>query len=196
MKKDVVMFEKGSFTDFQGLEHPFIVCALSTSSFNNDEGEVTITTYDKDGFAVADTQCPRAVFIGVSICNPGNGKDKLGDEWNEDKGKMIALAKARGFKPTAPEKSAALFTTRAGMISEPLVRALLTREVEHIKEDPECVIKGYNQMKARWEMKQEEQKYLAETPEHLLELGDKLSSLKDSEIERVINVALIKSTNE
>ena len=196
MKKDVVMFEKGSFIDFQGLEHPFIVCALSTSSFNNENGEVTITTYDNQGYCIADTKCPRAVFIGVAVCNPGNGKDRLGDEWNEEKGKMIALAKARGFKHAAPEKSAALFTTRAGMISEPLVKALLTREVEHIKEDPECVIKGYNQMKARWDLKQEEKKYLANTPEHLLELGDKISSLKDYEIERVINVALIKSADE
>lgn len=193
MKKDVVMYKNGSFTDFQGLEHPFIVCALSTSSFNNDEGEVTITTYDNEGFCIADAQCPRGVFIGIAVCNPGNGKDKLGDEWNEEKGKMIALSKARGFKPIAPEKSAALFATRAGMISEPLVQALLNREVEHIKEDPEYVIKGYNQMKARWEMKQEEKKYLANTPEPLVELGDKLATLNESEIERVINVALIKS---
>ena len=196
MKKDVVMYEKGSFVDFQGLEHPFIVCALSTSSFNNDESKVYIVTYDNNDYAQGDLECPRGLFIGVAVCNPGNGKDKLGDAWDEEKGKMIALAKARGFKPTAPEKSAALFTTRAGMISEPLVKALLAREVEHIKEDPECVIKGYNQMKARWEMKQELEKYLEETPENLLELGNKLSTLKESEIERVINVALIKASNE
>ena len=79
------------------------------------------------------------------------------------------------------------------MISATLVEALLTREVEHIKEDPECVIKGYNQMKARWEQKQEAAKYLEETPENLLELGSKLATLKDFEIERVINVALIRS---
>lgn len=191
MKKDVVMYKKGVIVDFQGLEHPFIVCALSTNSFNSND--VEIVTYDDNGFALGEVIPQRAVFIGVSVCNPGNGADRPGDVWNEDKGKMIALAKAKGFKLTAPNKSVALFATRAGLISELLVNALLEREVQHIQEDPECVIKGYNQMKARWEQKQEEAKYLAETPTELLELGSKLATMKDFEIERVINVALIKS---
>ena len=194
MKKDVIMYKNGVIVDFQGLEHPFIVCALSTNSLNTDEDSVEITTYNNETDVVLGSVVPqRAVFIGVSICNPGDGKDRPGDIWNEEKGKMIALAKARGFKHSAPEKSAALFATRGGMISATLVEALLTREVEHIKEDPECVIKGYNQMKARWEQKQEAAKYLEETPENLLELGSKLATLKDFEIERVINVALIRS---
>lgn len=194
MKKDIVMYKDGSFVDFQGLEHPFIVCALSTSSFNTEENSVELACYNnKNDILEGDMVLPRAVFIGVSICNPGNGADRPGDVWNEDKGKMIALAKAKGFKAIAPEKSAALFATRAGMISEPLVRALLAREVEHIKEDPECVIKGYNQMKARWEEKQEAAKYIEESPEELVDLGSKLATLGESDIARVINIALIKS---
>lgn len=197
MKKDVVMYQKGVITDFQGLEHPFIVCALSTSNFNNDEYEVTLSVYDKElEDYMSDADLPRAVFIGVSVCNPGNGIDKPADVWNEEKGKMIALAKAKGFRPDKPWKSAALFATRAGLISEILVSALLTKEVDHIKEDPESVIPGYNQMKARWEAKQEMKKYLEETPEHLLNLGTSLSTLKEDEIERVINVALIKSDGQ
>ena len=186
MKKDIVMYEKGSFVDFQGETHPFIVCALSTSMFNNDSQDVYLTVYDQNGVAQGETLLPRAVFIGISVCNPE-------DEWDEEKGKMIALSKAKGFKATAPEKSAALFTTRAGMISEPLVKALLAREVEHVKDDPGYVIKGYNQMKAKWEEKQEMQKYLEETPAELLEIGSKLATLKEEDIARVINVALIKS---
>ena len=186
MKKDIVMYKNGSFVDFQGVTRQFVVCALSTSQFNNDMQEVYLTAYNANGVVEGETLLSRAVFIGIAVCNPV-------DEWDEEKGKMIALSKARGFKATAPEKSAALFTTRAGMISEPLVQALLTREVEHIKEDPECAIKGYNQMKARWEEKQEMAKYIEDTPENLLELGEKLATLKDSDIARVINVALIKS---
>lgn len=192
MKKDIVMYENGVIVDFQGLEHPFIVCALSTSCFNNEENCVAITAYDND-MVLGEMVLPRAVFIGVSVCNPGNGIDRLGDSWDEEKGKMIALAKARGFKPTAPEKSAALFATRGGLISEVLVQALLDREVQHIQEDPECVIKGYNQMKSRWELKKKKEEYLKETPSELLEIGSKLATLKGSDIERVINVALIKS---
>lgn len=184
MKKDIVMYKNGSFVDFQGVTRQFIVCALSTSQFNSQD--VYLTIYDDDGIIQSELALTRAVFIGISVCNPQ-------DEWNEEKGKMIALSKARGFKASAPEKSAAIFTARAGMISEPLVQALLTREVEHIKEDPECAIKGYNQMKARWEEKQEMAKYLEETPEDLLEIGKKLATLEESDIARVINVALIKS---
>lgn len=194
MKKDIVMYKNGSFVDFQGLEHPFIVCALSTSSFNTEENSVELSCYNNENDILEGNMVlPRAVFVGVSICNPGNGSDRPGDMWNEEKGKMIALAKAKGFKAIAPEKSAALFATRAGMISEPLVQALLTREVEHIKEDPECVIKGYNQMKARWEEKQKAAEYIKESPEELIELGSKLATLNESDIERVINIALIKS---
>lgn len=197
MKKDVVMYQKGVITDFQGVEHPFIVCALSTSAYNEDpDFEVALSVYsEEEQDYYADAELPRAVFIGVAVCNPGNG-NKPGDVWNEEKGKMIALAKARGFKFDKPEKSAALFATRAGMISEILVTALLTKEVEHIKDDPECVIPGYNQMKERWERKQAEQRYLQETPENLLKMGEALSTLKEEDIERVINVALIKSDEQ
>jgi len=184
MKKDIVMFKNGSFVDFQGVTRQFIVCALSTSNFKEHDAYLTI--YDGEGMTEGEVEIPRAVFIGISICNPI-------DEWDEAKGKMIAEAKARGFKPDAPEKSAVIFTTRAGMISETLVQALLDREVEHIKEDPEYAIKGYNQMKARWEEKQEMEKYVKETPENLVNLADQLKGLSEDDIARVINVALIKS---
>jgi len=186
MKKDIVMFKNGSFVDFQGVTRQFVVCALSTSQFNNEEHEVDLTVYGSEGILEGETSLPRAVFIGISVCNPI-------DEWDENKGRMIAEAKARGFKYDAPEKSAALFATRAGMISEILVQALLDREVEHIKEDPEYVIKGYNQMKKRWEEKQEMEKYVKETPENLANLADQLRGLSEDDIARVINVALIKS---
>lgn len=187
MKKDVVMYKSGNIVDFQGLNHPFVVCALSTSSFNNDSQEVAITVYDGfNGTALGDALSPRAVFIGVAVCNPT-------DTWDEEKGKMIAFNKARGFKPTAPEKSAAIFATRAGMISEGLVKALLDREVEHIQEDPEYVIKGYNKMKARYEEKQAMKAYVDETPDNLKEIASKLATMNPKDIERVINVAVIKS---
>ena len=189
MKKDVVMYQQGVIVDFQGVEHPFIVCALSTSNFNNDDYYCKLQVNDSCGDYYSETDLPRAVFIGVAVCNPG-------DTWSEEKGKMIALAKAKGFKHARPEKSAALFATRAGMISEILVSALLTKEVDHIKDDPECVIPGYNQMKARWERQLRDQKYLEETPEELRHLGEALSDLGEEELKRVINVAMIKSDEQ
>lgn len=187
MKKDIVMYKSGSFVDFQGVERQFVVCALSTSSFNNDDQQVCLSVYDSTELEViGEHVLPRAVFIGISVCNPS-------DEWDEEKGKFVAYHKAAGFKATAPEKSAALFATRAGMINEAVVQALLDREVEHLKEDPGYVIKGYNQMKAKYERNQEAQKYLEETSPELLEFGGKLAALDEEKFARVLNVAMIRS---
>ena len=187
MKKDVAMFEKGVIVDFRGAEHPFIVCALSTSAFQNDQYSIELVSYDNVyGGEVDNLEIPRAVFIGISVCNPG-------DEWNEEKGKMIALNKAKGFKPQNIRKSAALFATRGGLISESMVSALAKKEVQHVIDDPEYAIKGYNQMKLNYERKQEIKKYIDDTPDSLRELGEKIASLSDEDMSRVINVALIKS---
>lgn len=185
MKKDVAMFKKGSIVDFQGVEHPFIVCALSTNNFQTEEAKIAITTFDASEYEIDSLFVPRAVFIGVSVCNPC-------DEWDEEKGKMIALSKAKGFKPELIEKSAALFATRPGLISTELVEALLTREVAHIQDNPESVIPGYNQMKARFEEQQENEKFLKKTPEKLMNIVDQLNSLTSEELEHTIKAALLK----
>lgn len=188
MKKDVVMYKSGSFVDFQGVSRQFVVCALSTSQFNSGEQKTYLTAYVNDVIVGGELLLPRAVFIGIAVCNPL-------DEWNEEKGKMIALAKAKGFKPDAPEKSAALFATRAGLISEGMVKAILDREVQHVIDAPESVIKGYSQMKARWEEKQAMKKYVEETPDELKAISTQLNKLTSEQIERVINVALIQSND-
>lgn len=187
MKKDVAMFKKGVIVDFKGVEHPFIVCALSTSKYNNDEYSVSLDVIENSSLdVVGETDVPRAVFIGVSVCNPIDG-------WDENKGKMIAQCKAAGFKATKPFKSAALFATKEGLISTELVEALLNKEVLYIQENPESVIPGYTQMKERFETEQEYKKYLEESPEELRTLGEKIASLSDKEVERVTNIALIKA---
>lgn len=186
MKKDVAMFEKGVIVDFVGVEHPFIVCALSTSSYQNEKASMELVSYDNEtGEAIENYVAPRAIFIGVAVCNPGNG-DKPGDTWDEEKGKMIALNKAKGFKADKIHKSAALFATRAGLISEPLVKALLQKEVEHIKEDPECVIPGYNQMKLRYEEEQEAKKFIEETPDNIKDLAGQFIALDEADKSRMI----------
>lgn len=184
MKKDVIMFEKGAIVDFAGKTHPFVVCALSTSNFKGND--ILIRTEDENGLGISELEVPRAVFIGVAVCNPV-------DEWSEEKGKSIALNKARGFNYDCPEKSAALFATRAGLISEPLVQALLNKEVQHIIDDPNSVIKGYNQMKASYIQKQEDKKYLEETPKDLMDIVDKLVDLDAPQLERVLSAFCLKS---
>lgn len=191
MKKDVAMFEKGVIVDFAGVEHPFIVCALSTSAFQNEETSVELVSFDNaNGAEIDNYTLPRAVFIGVAVCNPGND-DNPGDTWDEEKGKMIALNKAKGFKADRVEKAVALFATRAGLISEPLVKALLQKEVEHIKEDPECVIPGYNQMKLRYEKAQENKKFIDETPDNIKNLADQYMALDESKRDRLVRLMIL-----
>lgn len=192
MKKDVVMYKSGSIVDFQGVEHKFMVCALSTDSYDSPEHGALLTTIDENGDYLAETELPRAVFIGIAVCNPGTN-DKLGDEWSEEKGRMISLAKAKGFKHSQPWKSAALFATRKGMISEQVVEALLNKEVQHIIEDPESAIKGYNKMKADYERKQALKQYIEETPAELVEVADKLAKMPEEDIDRVMTIAIAKS---
>lgn len=185
MKKDVAMFEKGVIVDFAGVEHPFIVCALSTSAFQNEETSVELVSFDNaNGAEIDNYTLPRAVFIGVAVCNPGDG-------WDEEKGKMIALNKAKGFKADKVEKAMALFATRAGLISEPLVKALLQKEVEHIKEDPECVIPGYNQMKSRYEKDQENKKFIEETPDNIKNLANQFRDLDESDRSKLIKFMIL-----
>ena len=188
MKKDVAMFEKGVITDFVGVEHPFVVCALSTSNFN--ETTLRAVSYSGD-LEVDDIEFPRAVFIGISVCNPGSG-NKPGDEWNEERGKMIALNRAKSFKADKILKSAAIFATRGGLISEPLVKALLQKEVQHVIDDPECAIKGYNQMKLRYELNQEKKKFIEEAPEELKNLADQVISLSQEDAEKVVTLMFLK----
>jgi hypothetical protein len=192
MKKDVAMFEKGVIVDFAGIEHPFIVCALSTSNFQTEEHSVEIVSYDNDAMEIDSLIIPRAVFIGISVCNPGSGL-KSGDEWNEEKGKLIALNRAKGFKADKIEKSAALFATRGGLISEPLVKAILQKEVQHVIEDPEYAIKGYNQMKLRYEREQERKKYIDESPDNLKGLVNQFIALSTEDRERVVTLMFLKA---
>lgn len=192
MKKDVAMFEKGVIVDFAGVQHPFIVCALSTSAFQNDQYSIELVSYDNaDGVEIDNLELPRAVFVGIAVCNPGSGT-KPGDEWDEEKGKMIALSKAKGFKADKLQKSAALFATRGGLISEPLVKALLQKEVQHVIEDPEYAIKGYNQMKLRYEREQEKKKFIDETPENLKGMVDQFIALSDEDKDRVATLMFLK----
>ena len=184
MKNDIATYQSGVIKDFMGKEHPFIVCALSTCDYNVNGGAFDEST--SVGFPV---EFPRAVFLGVSVCNPN-------DEWNEEKGKMIALAKAKGFKARKADKAIALFATRAGLISDVLVSALLVKEVDHIKEDPECAIPGYNQMKRNWEKKQEQKRYIEETREDLRNLAGQLTVLNSEDLERVLTVTALEQVED
>ena len=82
-------------------------------------------------------EATKAVKIGVAVCNPL-------DKYDEEKGKMIAICKARN------SSNYALYATLPGMINTAVVNALISQEVAFIKNNPDRVIPGYNEEKIKY----------------------------------------------
>ena len=133
MKKKIVTVVS-EFTDFKGLVHKFIVAAVSMPV------DAEIDIYDGDEL-VGWTGAEKAVKLGVAVCNPE-------DEYSEEKGKMIAISKAKGCDDYA------LYATLPGMINTAVVDALVKQEVEFIKNNPVRVIPGYIEEKEKYEKRQ------------------------------------------
>lgn len=150
MKKNITDYLVDSFIDFEGKEHKVVICALSSSPEDKDCYKFraawtcdTENDFDTDSYY---TDIYRILSIGISICNPC-------DEFDEEKGKKIALNKAYENEPK-------LFSSCSGVINTTLVRAFLRQEMEHLKKYPEKFIKGYNRAKAKYEYKKEAEELL------------------------------------
>ena len=78
------------------------------------------------------------------------------EHYDEEKGKMIAINKAK------QNTDYALYATLPGMINTAVVDALLKQEVEFIKANPGRVIPGYVDEKEKFEVRQAFDKKVAE----------------------------------
>ena len=134
MKTKVVTIES-EFTDYRGKVHKFIVAAVS------QEVDGYLDLYDESGNVEDTVAIIKAVKIGVAICNPN-------DEYDEDRGLRIAMGKA--MKST----EYAMYSTVPGMINTAVVEALLKQEAQFIKDNPNRVIPGYLEEKAKYEHRQ------------------------------------------
>ena len=142
MKNEIVEYKIDSFVDYKGLEHKIVLCALSFTPESNEFDDVfSVGWKDVDGYTVDYAAVKRVLSIGVSVCNPE-------DKFDEETGKKYAYNKAKH-----DSKSQKLFTSSKGVINKTLVNAFLEQEMNFIKENPEKVIKGYNDSKARYEKK-------------------------------------------
>ncbi len=123
---------KDYFVDFAGNPHHFTIVAISMPA----NGEVTI--YNDNPYY---DECPyditKGLKIGISICNPD-------DEYDEELGEQKAIKKAM-------KSDFAIVTPNSGLISTPMVQAILHKEAEYLKNNPEKYIKGYRAAKLRWE---------------------------------------------
>ena len=132
--KEKIVTVVSEFTDFKGLIHKFVVAAVSMPV----DAEIDIYEDDKIvDWASAD----KVVKLGVAVCNPA-------DEYSEEKGKMIAINKAKSCSDYA------LYATLPGMINTAVVDALIKQEIEFIKNNPVRVIPGYIDEKEKFEKRQ------------------------------------------
>ena len=136
--KEKIVTVTSEFTDFKGQIHKFIIAAVSS------EVDAAIDIYGDEG-VVDYADAMKAVKLGVAVCNPV-------DEYDEEKGKMIAINKARGCSDYA------LFATLPGMINTAVVNALIAQEVEFIKNNPDRVIPGYLDEKIKFIEREERKK--------------------------------------
>jgi hypothetical protein len=120
------------------------------------------------------TSAEKAVKLGVAVCNPV-------DEYSEEKGKMIAINKARSTSDYA------LYATLPGMINTAVVNALVAQEVEFIKNNPARVIPGYLDEKEKFEKRQEFAKKLAELTEEEKAVYEAMKDHKYPKVEALLN---------
>lgn len=148
MKQDVAEYLIDSFVDFKGGEHKIVACALSQSPEESEDGCKLAVGWvnEKDEFICVDdpdyAEVCRVISVGISVCHPT-------DTFDEKKGKTNAYNKAL-HDPKCPT----IYTKDRGVASSTLVKTFLQQEVNFLKENPERIIKGYNQAKARFDKKQ------------------------------------------
>lgn len=182
--KEIVNYKSGEFVDYLGETHKFVVCAVSTKNFKDREGNevfnvLRMETYDD---YVDEMDFPRALFLGVSICNPK-------DEFDLEKGKIIAYNKATTIKDI---NHPAIYTTRPGFINTEVVEALLNNSVEYIKRDPGSVIPGYDKARKKYLKKREDELFLGTVNPEILDLAKSIKSLDKNSMEDLTRVLDIK----
>lgn len=130
MKSDIITYKIGSFTDFKGVERIAIACVASMSI---DENAMTAQWNDYSEYY----DLVRAVSIGIAVYNPV-------DEFDLEQGKKIALNRAYQNTP-------AYFIVKGGHLDDNITDAILTNALNNLAKNPNSVIKGYNEVKEKYE---------------------------------------------
>ena len=179
--KEVVNYRKGEFVDYNGETHHFVVAAVSTTDICED-GSLWLTLYNNRDINPIDAEeMTKALFVGVAVCNPK-------DEFDEEKGKMIAYNKATNVKSL---HHPAMFTTRPGFINTEVVEALLNNIVNYIKKDPGSVIAGYDDAKKKFLKKAKDQQFVDSSSKELKKLAEDIKALSNEDkknLDRLISI--------
>lgn len=183
MKSNVIEYLTDSFVDFKGVEHKFVACAVSGTPEPYEGMELAISYVDGDYASFDDGQyIQRVVSIGFSVCNPE-------DTFDEKKGKNIAYHKA-----LSNLSNPILYSPVNGVINKTLVKALLKQECKFSKENPERIIRGYNESRDRYEKRKrtlEEYNSLNENERNIVNIA------MESSLDKYSNLASrLKNYNE
>lgn len=165
--KEKIVTVISEFTDFHGKIHKFVVAAISMPVYAEISiyGESEVDNW---------TNAEKVVKLGVAVCNPV-------DEYDEEKGKMIAINKARNSSDYA------LYATLPGMINTAVINALIYQEIGFIKNNPDRVIPGYLEEKKKFEKRQEFAKKLAELTEEEKTVYEAIKDHKYPKVEALLN---------
>lgn len=123
----------GSFIDYAGKTHKFVIAAVS-ETFDSENPLLVVANNILHVKIVGATD--KGLRIGISVCHPD-------DKFCEKVGTLKAVARARNSE-------IALYATDKGYISSPIVKAFLEQEAEFFKKNPERYIKGYSESKERY----------------------------------------------
>lgn len=166
--KEIVSYRKGQFTDYVGNVHHFVVAAVSTTEPCDPDSDLYLTEYDNAyGDIIDEEPINKALLIGIAICNPR-------DEFDEEKGKKIAYNKAVNGKSL---HRPAIYTTRPGYINTAVVEAVLDNIVNYIGKDPGSVIPGYNDAEKKHAKKIEDELFVQNSSEELLNIAEQIKFL-------------------
>lgn len=145
-----------SFKDFNNTERFVIGCLLVKT-----RRDCFVSSYaqDEEGFLVTDdlVQLAKGISFGFAVCNPI-------DEFNVESGKKIARNKAINATPK-------MWVTVSGILNDQMLTNLLDQEMNFMINNPDKLIKGYNQAKERYDTN--------------VELRDKVSHLTEDELKLV-----------
>lgn len=142
MKQDIATYLVDSFIDYKGRERKIVACALSqTPHDDNWKMRIGWVNHFNTILPQADIyeEVYKMVSIGIAICNPS-------DPFDEEVGKKIARSKAENA-----EGLPRIYTPCKGIITKELVDTFLNQQVQFFKENPETLIRGYNEAKEAYE---------------------------------------------
>lgn len=137
-----VQFTKGSFSDYEGKQHNFVIAAVVEKKLENS----IVIQSDNNG-DMATVPVITRIGLGVAICHPN-------DEFNQEYGEQVAQGRAEKYIDDS-----AYFTTNAFSIlaSPAVVKMILDNNAEHVINHPGFYIPGYDEAKAKYEAKLQDQ---------------------------------------